>query len=54
MQSIQVTHIESNGVTAFAPWYGLLSFSQPILIFFKILFIQVNSWLYSKRSFFGS
>ena len=54
MQSIQVTHIESNGVTAFAPRYGFLSFSQPILILFLILFIQVNSRLYSKRSFFGS
>ena len=38
MQSIQVTHIESNGVTAFAPRYGFLSFSQPILILFLILF----------------
>ena len=52
MQSTQITHIEPNGVTRFAPRYNFHHlFCNPFLFFLNF---QVNSRLYSKRSFFGS
>ena len=52
MRFTQIPTIESSGVTRFAPRYiSPCLFLQPILIFSNF---QVNSRLYSKRSYFGS